>query len=117
MVWAPRSLRSGSAFPSFFSRTIDSRATWRASARCAGESTFEYGICAHFTRAGGSNMPNRKRAVNSRFTDVSIRASVMSPCCTACTRLGYTRPQSRSVPVFTASAAAAGAVLTSLWRR
>src|SRR2546427_4154712 len=42
----PTSLRSGSRLPAFFRSTMDSRATWRASARCAGWSSTLNGICA-----------------------------------------------------------------------
>ena len=75
--------RDSGSTPSFFSSTIDSRAICRASASCAGDWLAEYGICAHCTFSGGSNMPRRMRAAISRPSASSSSASVTSPCCTA----------------------------------
>ena len=75
--------RDSGSTPSFFSSTIEACAIFRASASCSADWLTEYGICAHFTFAGGSNMPSRMRAANSRPSASSSSASVTSPCCTA----------------------------------
>jgi hypothetical protein len=69
----PDVLLSGSRPPSFFSSTIDSRAAVRASAWCSSQSLRAYGIAAHGTRAGGSNMPRRIAPRTGRLThDVDV---------------------------------------------
>lgn len=100
--------------PSFFSSTSDSRAAFNASASCAGAWLTEYGMRAQRTRSGGSNMPSRMRAANSRVTASSISASLISPCRTAAGSVEYSSPHSSSVPFFTASAAASSRVATIL---
>ena len=55
------------------------------------------------------------RAYISRQTERVMVSSEISPCSTALSRWGNTRPQHRSQPLFTASAAASSAVATSLW--
>ena len=111
----PDVLRSGSRPPSFFSSTIDSRAAVRASAWCSSQSFLSYGIDAHGTRAGGSNIPRRMRARNSRLTQTSMSASASSPCATADGMCSYVQPQFRSQPALTAIAADSSHVCVTLW--
>jgi hypothetical protein len=55
------------------------------------------------TISGGSNMPSRKRAVSSRRRAVSTSFSVSNPGTHGGHTFSYSRPQSRSVPAFSAA--------------
>ena len=59
--------------PSFFSSTIDSFASFNASALCAGLFKSLSGYFVYGTIDGGSNMPSLIRAVNS-FTRARLRS-------------------------------------------
>ncbi len=112
----------GSIPPSFFSSTNDSRAVCNASARCAAVSlspalSFDQG-----TIAGGSNIPNRNRAVMSRVIARSTSASLNKPCATAsnaafrssATRACTGSPQIKSIPALIAAATPSACVVLYL---
>jgi hypothetical protein len=73
----------GSAALVFLSRTWDSAAAWRATARCAASP-----IVAAFERSayGCSNRPSRNFWVRIRLAASSIRAWVTRPLCTRSVR-------------------------------
>ena len=108
---------SGRIPPWFFKSTMAFLSASRASCRWGAESFTEYGILAYGTRSGGSNMPSRMRASNSRSAERVISVSVMVPALTSSSRLLYSPPQVRSVPALTAATDAAPCVATYLWFR
>jgi len=69
---------SGKA-PSFFNRSIASRAAFRASSRFAALSFSENGICAYLTVGGGSKRPSWKRALRRRLRLTSACFSPINP--------------------------------------
>ena len=95
---------------------MDSSAALIDNWRCSLESFSSMGIPAYFTESSGSNIPSLNLAVINLFTEILISSSVNNPFLTASSKASlYTCPQFRSVPDFTAIAAASGAVVTILW--
>ncbi|MNE70890.1 hypothetical protein D3C80_1667150 [compost metagenome] len=109
------SLESGNVLFWFFKRTILFCEAVLARKSFAALLLTEYGICAKGTISSGSNIPNLKRAVNKRFTAMSISASAISLRSTASFRDWKLLPHSKSKPFFTANAEALAASFVILW--
>ena len=112
--------------PSFFSSTIDSRASFSASSRCAGLSSSESGTCAAFTWSGGSKSPSSKRSAQHPLQgDVDLRLGQQALLHRVDVALVVGRPrpaskstlvvQSLSSPALIAKAPASAADFAYLW--